>query len=161
MIDREQATQLYPSVKKVYGYFSCFVILNISLYLYEHCHKNSNKHWLSLVPFSAVIDLKRPCFNFTAKHFFSSWSYLFYYWQSYQQKVLNFIVLQFSQHITHLTAKFFSFSWRAFDIWKCQYDTSARNMAFWRIRKNMGLISEVWHTLSSYKVGTDILWWYY
>ena len=44
--------------------------MNISLYLYKHCHKNSNKHWLSLVPFSAVIDLKRPCFNFTAKHFF-------------------------------------------------------------------------------------------
>jgi len=33
----------------------------------------------------------------------------FYFWQSYQQKVLNFIVLQFSQHITHLTAKFFYF----------------------------------------------------
>ena len=33
----------------------------------------------------------------------------FHYWQSYQQKVLNFIVLQFSQHITHLTAKFFHF----------------------------------------------------
>ena len=33
--------------------------LNISLYLYKHCHKNSNKHWLSLVPFSAVIDDRR------------------------------------------------------------------------------------------------------
>ena len=161
MIDREQATQLYPSVKKVYGYFSCFVILNISLYLYKHCHKNSNKHWLSLVPFSAVIDLKRPCFNFTAKHFLSSWSYLFLSLAKLPTESFEFYCPPiFTAHYP-FDSQVFSFSWRAFDIWKCQYDTSARNMAFWRIRKNMGLISEVWHTLSSYKVGTEILWWYY
>lgn len=84
--------------------------MNISLYLYKHCHKNSNKHWLSLVPFSAVIDLKRPCFIFTAKHFLSFWSYLFYFWQSCQQKVLNLLSSNFHSTLPIWQPSFFYFN---------------------------------------------------